>query len=124
MRSPDFRVHKQHFESKVSFLLRCPYFSVLIRGVQVKCWSVSVTQQKVGRRDEEYQERARELEERLKESSQQRETLAQEVDGLNHSLQQETQLRNSAEGKIAEVHVYTCIALASVPCTHLGRCQK
>lgn len=70
----------------------------------------------MGKRDEEHQERARELEERLKESSQQRETLVQEVDGLNHSLQQETQLRNSAEGKVAEV--YTFIALA---CTHSGR---
>lgn len=59
----------------------------------------------MGKRDEEHQERAQELEERLKESSQQREALAQEVDGLNHSLQQETQLRNSAEGKIAEVYV-------------------
>lgn len=66
---------------------------------------MSVDQQKVGKRDEEYQERAQELEERLKESSQQRETLTQEVDSLNHSLQQETQLRNSAEGKIAEVNI-------------------
>lgn len=53
----------------------------------------------MGARDEEQKERAQELEERLNESNQQ-------VDNLDHSLQQETQLRNSAEGKIVEV--YTC----------------
>ena len=77
----------------------------------------------MGKRDEEYQERAQELEERLTESSQQRETLAQEVGNLNHSLQQETQLRNSAEGKIAEVNIlhWLCPLYTLRKTCHFGR---
>ena len=67
------------------------------------CVFSAMSPQKAGSEEEEQQERARELEKRLEESSQHGETLRQEVDNLRHSLQQETELKSSAEGKIIEV---------------------
>ena len=49
------------------------------------------------------EKRLQEVERRLEESVQEGETLRQETSALRLSLQQETELKNTAEGKIGEV---------------------
>ena len=64
------------------------------------------------------EKRLQEVEKRLEESVQEGETLREETSALRLSLQQEMELKNTAEGKIGEV---CCVApvvyFSSVGCT-------